>query len=211
MLKPTAALFSILLFAPALSLGGVSKPAHQNTWQGVIVYSAIKSMGSGVPVSQCHVLTNEHVVRGGKTAKVVISGEHYDANIVSIEHDNDMALLKIPDCPITRYAKVAPTGPKKGDVLTSVYYKPGFNLFKRMTRTRGVYKGTSQIMTEEDKSMVSMVIEDPRPRKRSSGGGVSSEHGLVSVIFGIASKYSQPRTYAVHYPALKSFLLQNRL
>ena len=211
--KHSILLCTLLFLSPIISFAGISTPSlnQNNQWQGAVVYSMFKTMGSGVPVSQCHVLTNEHVVRGSKKAHVVISSEKYRAKVVSVDNDNDMALLKIDDCPIKHFAKVAKIAPKKGDTLTSVYYKPGFNFFRRMIKSKGTFIGFGQILTEEDKAMTSMMIDDPHPKQRSSGGGISSEHGLVSVIFGIASKYTEPTTYAVSYDALKSFLVQNHI
>ena len=207
---PLYVLFLSLL--ASLSFAGVSTDlAPGNQWRGAIVYSTNNTMGSGVPVSHCHVLTNEHVVRGGTVANVVINQEEYSAEVIAIENVNDMALLRIEGCPIAHFASVSKVPPEKGDTLTSVYYKPGFNFFNRMIKSKGKFVGFGQVLTEEDKAMTSMVIDDPHPRHRSSGGGISSQYGLVSVIFGIASKYTKPTTYAVSYDALRSFLLENNI
>ncbi len=207
---PYIKLCAFFCLIPTFSFAGISVSTHDQ-WQGATVYSMFDTMGSGVPVSQCHILTNEHVVRGSKNARVVIAGEQYSAKVVAVESDNDMALLKISECPIEHYAKVSKVAPKKGDTLTSVYYKPGFNFFRRMLKSKGKVIGFGQILTEEDKAMTSMLIDDPYPQQRSSGGGISSEHGLVSVIFGIASKYSKSTTYAVSYDALRSFMRQHHI
>ncbi|HEC04903.1 MAG TPA: serine protease [Thiothrix sp.] len=199
------------LFLTSASFAGVANYPAQQQWQGAAVYSMFDTMGSGVPVSQCHVLTNEHVVRGSKRANVDIAGERYTATVISIDSDNDMALLRVSDCPIEYFAKLSKVAPKKGDMLTSVYYKPGFNFFRRMTKTKGKFVGFGQMLTEEDKTMTSMIIDDKRPRIGSSGGGISTKNGLVSIIYGVASKYAKPTTYAISYDALKAFMLKNHI
>ncbi|HIQ07302.1 MAG TPA: serine protease [Thiotrichaceae bacterium] len=199
----------ILLFA--FSSWSEAKMDASYHWSGATVYSMLDNMGSGVPVSKCHILTNEHVVRGSPQISVYINHKHYLGYVAAIDHDNDMALIKLLGCPLRKFAKLAPYPPAKGEILTSVYYKPGINVFDKVTRTQGEFVGFERIITEEDKAMYSMVINDPIPQKRASGGGIVSNLGLVSVIFGIAPLQEKPTTYAVSYFALREFLLSNRL
>lgn len=180
-------------------------------WDGAIVYSMLDNMGSGVPVSKCHVLTNEHVVRGSPQITVYIDENHYIGYVDAIEYDNDMALIKLVGCPLRKFAKLAPQPPLQGEVLTSTYYKPRFNFFDKITHSQGEFVGFERIITEEDKIMDAMVVDDPSPEKRASGGGVASRDGLVSIIFGIAPLREKPTTYAVSYFALREFLLSNQL
>ncbi len=192
----------------AAAVASSTSTIHQQ-WQGAIVYSGLFSVGSGVPVSNCHILTNEHVVRGKKSAFAYIEGEQHDGEVVSLNKENDIALIKLDDCPIKNFAKVATVAPKKGEILTSVYAKSGFNFFHRSSTSKGVFKGFSKILTEEDRTVASMVIDDTHPRLGASGGGVMSKNGLVSVIFSIASPFAKPETYAVDYFALRDFVKEN--
>jgi len=181
---------------------------NRNQWQGVVVYSNFL-MGSGVPISKCHVITNHHVIRTSNDAGILIDGEQYFAKVIDKDTYNDLALLAVDGCPILKYASVANVPPEEGETLTSVYYKPGLNLLNRMIKTQGKFKWYSDIDSNQGRSMRSMVIDDPRPGLRSSGGGVSSKNGLVSIIFGISTIRFKPHTYAVNYTALKSFVDRN--
>ena len=193
------------------NLSFAASKSFQQEWQGTVVYSAFRTMGSGVPLSPCHVLTNVHVVRGSNFAKVSISGKLRRATVVATDESNDMALLKVANCPIEHHARLSPIAPKKGEILTSNYYKPGLNLFRHMTRSSGKLMGIQSVVTEENRRMSSLAIDDPHPYLRASGGGVSSKHGLVSIIFGFANRPGGRKTYAVSYHALKTFLQQNHL
>ena len=198
-----------------LVAGILSAPLHagaaSNNWKGVVITSGISMIASGVPLSRCHVLTNEHVVRKRSYVNISYEGKSYQAKVVSIDHKNDLALVKIPTCPIMNFARVSNVKPKAGDKLTSVYYKPGLNFFNRMIKTTGEFLGYKNIVTEERKRMSSMLIADETPRVHASGGGVSSKNGLVSVIFGISDYNKRHATFAVHYDALKAFLKKNHI
>lgn len=198
----------LIAVAPGLSLAGL--PTTNNShWQGVTISPSFLSVGSGVPVSKCHVLTNEHVIRHNKKPDIRYVGETYRSSLAAQDDQNDMALLKVEDCPFQQYATVADKPPRIGEKLTSTYYSPGFNFSDRMSKTTGSFIGYKKILVKNEFVMDSMLIDDKHPRVGSSGGGVSSEKGLVSVIFGVANKFSEPKTYAVNYLALKRFLDEN--
>lgn len=204
----TTAVVSLLL-APFASLYAGNANIARN-WSGVIIESSThqhsRTLSSGVPVSNCHILSNEHVVRSLKNAIVHIAGRQYtNGQVVATDAANDLSLIFLPDCPIRKFASLSSVEPHKGDKLISVYQRRGLT-GSRITQSMGRFEGYKNIITEEDHHMLSMVIDDKRPRKGASGGGVISEHGLVSVIFGVIKNRSQARTFAVNYDALKHFL-----
>lgn len=193
---------------PGLSIAGL--PTNNNSyWQGVTISPSFLAVGSGVPVSKCHVLTNEHVIRHNKKPEIRYAGEVYRSSLAAQDDENDMALLKVDECPFEQFARVAERAPQIGEPLTSTYYSPGFNFSDSMSKTSGPFMGYKKILVKNKFVMDSMVIHDTKPRVGSSGGGVSSEQGLVSVIFAVATKFSEPTTYAVNYRALKQFLDDN--
>ena len=201
--------FFIAIF---LSIPSLAKmPSPENAWEGVVVRSGTLMIASGVPITPCHVLTNEHVIRGSIHATVSYDKHRYDANVVDIQLYHDLALLELPTCPIYHYAQVSNVRPKKGDLLTSVYYKPGVNLLHKMIKTTGTFLGYQEIITEENKTMLSMMIDDKTPRIHASGGGVSTKNGLVSVIFGVLDNKKAQATFAVSYDGLRTFLDRNGL
>ncbi len=195
----------------ALSLQGAHAASSSvNQWKGAIVYAGSQKVSSGVPVSNCHVLSNEHAVRNYQVVDVSIDGRHYAAHVISVDKKNDLSLMKLDTCPIQHYAKISDSQPVKGEKLTSIYYKSGL-LFSKMIKSTGRFLGYLDITTEEDKEMLSMVIDDTQPRRGASGGGVSTEHGLVSVIFGVTDRHSIHRTFAVDYFSLTAFLKKNHI
>lgn len=204
---------SLVLLAPFASVNAGSSNINRQ-WNGVIIdssYHQYTRTSSGVPVSNCHVLSNEHVVRGSKQATVRIAGRNYtNGKVVATDNANDLSLIFLPDCPIRNYASLSRVAPHKGDKLVSVYQQRGLT-GSRITQSMGRFEGYKNIVTEEDHHMLSMVIDDQRPRKGASGGGVISEHGLVSVIFGVINNRSQARTFAVNYDALRRFLGKNNI
>lgn len=198
----------LIAVIPGLSLAGLPT-INYSFWQGVTISPSFLAVGSGVPVSKCHVLTNEHVIRHNTKPEIRYAGEVYRASLSAQDDQNDMALLNVDGCPFQQFATVADRAPQVGEKLTSTYYSPGFNFFDRMSKTTGLFIGYKKIRVQNEFEMDSMIINDQNPRVGSSGGGVSSERGLVSVIFGVATKYSEPKTYAVKYQALKRFLGKN--
>ncbi len=197
-------------FLAVLPLTSNADNSSINEWSGVIVLAGENKISSGVPVSKCHVLTNEHAVRGEQKVTVTISAENYQADVISVDTTNDLSLLNIKTCPITRFAKVSKVQPMKGDTVTSIYYKSGV-LLNRIIKTSGKFLGYLEVVTVEDKNMLSMLIDDSHPRKGASGGGVTTKNGLVSIIFGVANRNNKRQTFAVDYFSLTDFLARNHI
>ena len=198
----------IFLLSPS---GGYAAGSSVSQWSGAVVYTGNEKVSSGVPVSKCHVLSNEHAVRGNKRIIISIEGLNHNAVVISTDKVNDLALMKLDTCTINHYAKISKVGPVRGDKMTSIYYKAGF-LTDRIIKTSGRFVGYINIITEEHKKMNSMVIDDTQPERGASGGGVSTQYGLVSVIFGIAGRNAKrPRTFAVNYHSLTHFLSRNNI
>jgi len=184
-----------------------------NKWNGAIIYSGGYKVSSGVPVSKCHVLSNEHAVRNERRVIVSILGVRYQANVISTDKTNDLSLLKLPTCPIKHFAKISKVQPMKGDRVTSIYYETG-NLLHKIRKSSGKFLGYLDVKTDENRNMFSMLIDDSNPQKGASGGGVATKHGLVSVIFGISSTRNRNlkhQTFAVDYFSFSSFLKKNHI
>ncbi len=194
-----------------LSLQNLHAASSVSQWNGAIVYAGSSKVSSGVPVSKCHVLTNEHAIRHWQKVSVAIARHKYIARVIAIDKHHDLALLKLDTCPIRNYAKVSSTQPVRGEKLTSVYYRFGLIFSKKMIKSTGSFLGYLDVTTEEDKKMLSMVIDDKQPRKGASGGGVFTRNGLVSVIFGVTDGNMPHKTFAVDYFSLTQFLKKNNI
>lgn len=83
---------SVTCYAAAISVGEQTKsvaPGHSTS-------QPKNTSGSGFIVSsQGYVITNNHVVDGCASIKVIISGTHHDSQIVRTDSVNDLALLKL--------------------------------------------------------------------------------------------------------------------
>ena len=205
--------FTTLLWAtlsltafPLFSYAAVSSP---NKWSGAVVYTR-NNVSSGVPVSKCHILSNEHAVRNQQKVVVTLLGKRYQANVISIDKTNDLSLLNVSGCPIKHFAKISKVQPMKGDQVISIYYRQG-RMRNQIVKTSGRFLGYLDIVTEEDKNMFSMLIDDNRPRKGASGGGVATKNGLVSVIFGVSSQNNKHQTFAVDFFSFSTFLKKNHI
>lgn len=203
-------LFIGITILTALSPLSFAANSALHKWSGAVIYSGSNKVSSGVPVSKCHILSNEHVVRHQNKVDVTISGKHYTADIVSTDKTNDLSLLKLASCPITHFAKISKVQPMKGDRVTSIYFKQGRG-HNRIAKTSGEFLGYLDVVTEENRNMFSMLIDDAKPRKGASGGGVATENGLVSVIFGVSSRNNNPQTFAVDYFSFSHFLKKNHI
>lgn len=203
--------FGITTFLFLIPLTTYSASSSMNQWSGAVVYASGNKVSSGVPVSTCHIVSNEHAVRGQQRVSVSIAGKRYQADVISVDSVSDLSLLKLATCPIQNYARVSKVRPMKGDKVTSIYYKSGA-FFNRIIRTTGSFLGYLDVVTKEDKNMShSMLIDDSKPRKGASGGGVATKHGLVSVIFGVANRNNKLQTFAVDYFSLTDFLGRNNI
>ncbi len=200
------AILSLTAF-PLLSYAADSSP---DKWSGAVIYTSDNKVSSGVPVSKCHILSNEHAVRNQQKVNVTLLGKRHQATVVSIDKTNDLSLLSVSGCPINHFAKISKVQPMKGDQVTSIYYRQG-RVRNQIAKTSGHFLGYLDIVTEEDKNMFSMLIDDNSPRKGASGGGVATKNGLVSVIFGVSSQNNRHQTFAVDFFSFSTFLKKNHI
>jgi S1-C subfamily serine protease len=130
--------------------------------------------GSGVFVTQeGHLLTAAHVVENAAKVKARLNEETVEAEIIAVDHPNDVALLKV-------HAKVdaAPIRPSAGVELGNQVFTIGF--------PNMLLQGTEPKFTEGTISSTSGMRDDPRQFQVSvqvqpgnSGGALFDENGNV--------------------------------
>lgn len=149
--------------------------------------SSATSSGSGFIVTDSgYIVTNYHVVEGGKSYKVTTyNNKEYDAKLIGYEESNDIAVLKI-----------------EGDSFQSVRYgnsssiSVGDNVYVignplgdlTYTLTSGVVSALNRLIKSDDGSLINMFQTDAAVNSGNSGGPVFDSTGSV---VGIATaKYA---------------------
>jgi S1-C subfamily serine protease len=96
------------------------------------------STGTGFAVHAEYVVTNAHVVAGGRTIRVALGGEPFDATPVLFDPDLDVALLWAPglDAPPLRFAN---DDPDRGDTGAALGFPNGGGLTVIPAAVAGAY------------------------------------------------------------------------
>jgi S1-C subfamily serine protease len=82
------------------------------------------SSGTGFAVATDYVVTNAHVVAGGRTVRVSLGGTPFDAAVVLFDPDIDVALLWAPGLPAPAL-RFAVTDPGRGDAGAALGFPGG--------------------------------------------------------------------------------------
>ena len=85
---------------------------------------ASNSTGSGFVVAPGYVLTNAHVIAGGRTIRVSSATGRYDATPVVFDPELDVALLRVPDL-LAPPLQLAGDAPKRGTPAAVLGYPGG--------------------------------------------------------------------------------------
>jgi S1-C subfamily serine protease len=82
------------------------------------------STGTGFAIATDYVVTNAHVVAGGRTVRVALDGTPFDAAVVLFDPDTDVAVLWVPGLPAPAL-RFAATDPKRGDAGAAIGFPGG--------------------------------------------------------------------------------------
>ncbi|MBP7735852.1 MAG: trypsin-like peptidase domain-containing protein [Spirochaetes bacterium] len=165
------------------------------------------AVGSGAIINGHMILTNAHVVSDATYIQVrkEIDPELYDAEIMFIAHDCDLALLRVKDPRFYANTQVLELGeiPELRSMVTTYGYPMGGS---RISITAGV---TSRIEIGEYSHMGSvsfiMIQTDAAINPGNSGGPVIQNNRIVGVAFQ-ASANSDNIGYMIPVPIIKHFL-----
>ncbi|MBD3672908.1 MAG: trypsin-like peptidase domain-containing protein [Planctomycetaceae bacterium] len=126
-----------------------------------------------------HIITNFHVIQGADGASVQLADESvYDANVVGVSPEEDLAVLKI-DAPPEKLLPI-PVGEssnlKVGQTVVALGYPLGLNL----TLTKGVISGLDQFLPLQDGSQIRHAIQtDASINPGNSGGPLLDSAGRL--------------------------------
>lgn len=137
------------------------------------------SLGSGVIMTAAgHILTNHHVIEKAEAIAVVLSnGDAHPAEIIGIDPDTDLAVLRI-DAPAAIAASIGASGPLAvGDVVLAIGNPFGVG----QTVTQGIISATGR--TELGINLFEDFIQtDAAINPGNSGGALINAHGeLVGI------------------------------
>jgi S1-C subfamily serine protease len=102
----------------------IAAVAEASTVRVVAVTCGFQSSGTGFVVAREYVVTNAHVVAGGRTLRITGSAGTHDAEAVFFDPDFDIALLRVPglDAPVL---SLAARDPVRGAVAAVLGYPGG--------------------------------------------------------------------------------------
>jgi S1-C subfamily serine protease len=169
------------------------------------------SSGTGFVISPDGlILTNRHVVKGGKTFQVILQGgTKVPAEVVVIDDEQDMALIRIKVAkPMATVQLAEHDSPSDGAECTVI----GFPLGNRYTASPKVTHGivtSSKIATEGADVMI-----DAKVNPGNSGGPILDKSGNVMAIVAMKSLSSQMEdSYGIGISAgkIRQFLEKNKV
>lgn len=203
-MKPRLALFLVLL-SGALMLAACGAVASSPIARAVSVETtacghASRTSGAGVIVEDGWVLSAAHVVAGAGSVDVVGPFGRTPADIVVLDRQNDLALLRVEGATAS-LVEIAEASP--GDELLLGGGGPSGSF--SATILRAVDVRIEAVRSEERVSRLGYEI-DERVALGDSGGGVYDTDGhLVGVVFGRPLAQSD-RTFVVRHEAITGIL-----
>lgn len=157
------------------------------------------------------ILTNRHVIKGAKTTMVVVdSGKQKSAEVVAVDDEQDLALIRIlkPD-PDQAYVRLAPTDtPPDGAECTVIGYPLIDRLGANAKITRGIVSSAGRQMGEVD------VVIDAKVNPGNSGGPILDKHGNVMAIVcmkSLASTTEESYGLGISAGRIRRFLAKNKI
>ena len=105
----------------ALAIAAVAEASTLRVAAGTC---GLESTGSGFVVAPGYVLTNAHVIAGGRTIRVNSATGRYDATPVVFDPELDVALLRVPDL-LAPALQLARDAPKRGTPAAVLGYPGG--------------------------------------------------------------------------------------
>jgi S1-C subfamily serine protease len=102
----------------------IAAAAEASTVKVTAQTCGLLSTGTGFAVATDYVVTNAHVVAGGRTVRVSLAGSPFDAAVVLFDPDLDVALLWVPRLPAPAL-RFAATEPQRGDTGAALGFPGG--------------------------------------------------------------------------------------
>ncbi len=164
-------------------LAHITNPAIQRILgvQGIIVPTQRleRSLGSGVLVREDGlILTNQHVIEGADDIQVLLAdGREYAAQIIGVDVDTDLAVLRIPVSDLPYLRLDAPAALDVGDIVLAIGNPFGLS----QTVTQGIVSALQRTGSPEA-PLARFIQTDAAINEGNSGGALINAQGeLVGI------------------------------
>jgi serine protease Do len=170
-------------------------------------------VGSGIVLtSSGYILTNRHVVQGSRSLTVELAdGRQFDATVVKISSDQDLALIKIDASGLTA-ATIGDTS-KLQVGQTAIAIGSPLGTFTESV-TRGIISATGRTITVQDESsgqpetLTGLLQTDAAINPGNSGGPLLDASGAVIGINTAVSTQAEGLGFAIPISAASSLITQ---
>ena len=148
-----------------------------------------KGTGSGSIIdSRGYILTNNHVIGGGKLEVTLADGKKYKARLIGSDPDTDLAVVKI-DAPKESLAVIPPgdsASLKVGQKAIAIGNPFGL---QKQTLTTGVISSVGRTMRAENGTLVEDIIQTDASINPGNSGGplIDSSGNLIGIATAIFS------------------------
>lgn len=154
------------------------------------------SVGSGFFVAPAYAVTNAHVVAGSTTTTVAVNGGSFDASVVAIDDEADLALLHVPGASVEPLA-LATASPPRGTTGVALGYPGGGDLTVTSAGVTNAIEISGPNIYGQGSFPRDVVELRAAIRRGNSGGPLVTAPGTVgAVIFG-ASRLDPDVGYAI--------------
>lgn len=183
-------LHTIRLFESASpSVCYITTKARQRSFWSFDVTEVPSGSGSGfVWDDEGHIITNYHVIKGATQAVVTLAnGENYQASLVGIAPEKDLAVLKI-EAP-ARFLEPIPVGTSEGIRVGQAVYAIGNPFGLDQTLTTGVVSALDREINSQANVPIRGVIQSDAAINPGNSGGplLDSKGDLIGVNTAIYS------------------------
>jgi S1-C subfamily serine protease len=144
------------------------------------------SAGTGFAVATDYVVTNAHVVAGGRTIRVSLAGTVFDASVVLFDPDLDVALLRVPRLQ-ARPLRFADTEPERGATGAAIGFPGGGGMFTVAVAVTGRYAARGRDIYGEH-IVTRQILELQAAIERGDSGGpfILADGTVGGVVFAEA-------------------------
>jgi putative serine protease PepD len=140
-----------------------------------------EAVGTGIVLTaDGEVITNAHVVDGATSVHVRLAGERdpHDADVVGIDTNNDLALLKVKGVSgLTPATLAAPDSVQLGDDVVAIGF--ALNLDGGPSVTRGIVSALDRTLESENGVLDGLIQTDAAISSGNSGGPLVNAQGEV--------------------------------
>lgn len=180
---------------PTFAIGFVAEEVYESVF---VIYSG-NSLGSGFSIGKDCIITNAHVIDNPESVVVkTYSGEEYDAFVVGIDQEQDLAVLGVNGVEFPYLTIADSSSIKTGDDI----YAIGAPKSMAYTLTKGVISAQNREIRGNKYIQIDAAINEG-----NSGGPLLNDEGQVLGINTLKMSDSEGIGLAIPMETVQSFLI----